>query len=110
MYDLIGLGKISKKASISLIKLTEEKRNQALNACAKALRENAEFIMAQNALDIENAKKNNKSDAFIDRLLLNEKVIESMALGLEQVAQLDNPLNKEIYSHNNLEQGISIIK
>ena len=60
---------------MSLIKLTEDKRNNALKVCAKALRENKEFLIKQNSIDIENAKKKGMSDAFIDRLLLSEKVI-----------------------------------
>ena len=110
MYDLIGLGKRAKKASVFLAKLTEEQRINALKLCAKAIRDNAKYLIEQNAIDVENAKKNGKSDAFIDRLLLSEKVIESMAVGLEQVAILDNPINKVVYSHENQGQGISIVK
>ena len=110
MYDLVSLGKSAKTASINLIKLTEEKRSQTLVACAKALRESAEYLIEQNQIDIENAKTKGMSEAFIDRLLLNEKVIEGMAVGLEQVATLENPLGKTIYSHENTHQGISIVK
>lgn len=110
MYDLITLGVNSKKASSSLIKLTEETRTKALINCANKLRENSAYLIERNMLDIENAKKNGKDAGFIDRLMLNEKVINGMALGLEQVANLDNPLGKEVYSHENAEQGISIVK
>ena len=110
MYDLIGLGKLSKKASIELIKLSENQRNNALKVCAKALRDNKEFLIAQNQIDVENAKQKGMSDAFIDRLLLGDKVIEGMAVGLEQVSTLENPLGKIVYSHQNQEQGISINK
>ncbi len=110
MYDLISLGKKAKTASVNLIKLTEEKRKETLIACAKALRENVQFLIEQNQIDVENAKAKGMSDAFIDRLLLNEKVIDGMAIGLEQVAELENPLGKTVYSHENIEQGISIVK
>ncbi len=110
MYDLIGLGKSAKKASIELIKLSEEQRNNALKVCAKALRDNKQFLIEQNAIDVSNAKQKGMSDAFIDRLLLSDKVIEGMALGLEQVSLLDNPLGKTVYLHQNIEQGISITK
>ena len=110
MYDLISLGRKAKTASINIIKLTEEERNRTLVACAKALRNNAQFLIEQNQIDIENAKIKGKSDAFIDRLLLSEKVIEGMAIGLEQVAELDNPLGEIVYSHENAIQGISIVK
>ena len=110
MFDLVSLGKKAKIASVNLIKLTEEKRAETLVACAKALRDNAEFLIKQNQIDIENAKVKGMSDAFIDRLLLSEKVIEGMAVGLEQVATLENPLGKTIYEYENQNQGISIVK
>ena len=110
MYDLVSLGKKAKSASVNLIKLTEEKRAETLVACAKALRDNAEFLIKQNQIDIENAKTKGMSDAFIDRLLLSEKVVEGMAVGLEQVAELENPLGKTVYEYENATQGISIVK
>ena len=110
MYDLISLGQNAKKASIELIKLTEEKRAKTLLKGAKMLRENAEYLMQENAIDIKNAKEKGMSDAFIDRLALTSSVIESMAVGLEQVAELESPLGQVVYSHENVKQGISIQK
>ena len=60
MYDLISLGQNAKKASIELIKLTEEKRAKTLLEGAKMLRENAEYLMQENAIDIKNAKEKAK--------------------------------------------------
>ena len=110
MYDLITLGQNAKKASIALIKLTEQKREETLIEGAKMLREHADYLMAENAIDIENAKKKGMSDAFIDRLALTDSVIEGMAVGLEQVASLESPLGQVVYSHENVKQGISIQK
>lgn len=110
MFDLIKLGKKAKTASFELINLTEEMRAKALVEGAKMLRENAKFLIEENAIDIENAKEKGMSDSFIDRLALTEKVIEGMAVGLEQVACLENPLGKVVYSYVNQEQGIDIQK
>ncbi len=110
MYDLISLGKSAKSASIALANVSEERRNQALKTCAKLLRENANYLIEQNQIDIKNAKEKGMSDAFIDRLILTEKVVEGMAIGLEQVAQLPSPLGQTVYSHENKEQGINIVK
>lgn len=110
MYDLISLGKSAKNASIELASISEQKRNNALKVCANLLRENAKYLIEQNQIDIDNAKQKGMSEAFIDRLMLTEKVIEGMAIGLEQVALLDSPLGKIVYSHENKEQGISIVK
>lgn len=110
MYDLISLGKRAKSASIELVKLTEQKRSETLMEGAKMLRQHADYLMTENAIDIKSAKIKGMSDAFIDRLALTPNVIEGMAVGLEQVAQLDSPLGKEVYSYKNLEQGIDIVK
>lgn len=110
MYDLISLGKNAKNASIALASVCEQQRNDALRECAKLLRDNAEFLIKENAVDIENAKQKGMSDVFIDRLMLTDKVIEGMAIGLEQVSTLKAPLDQVVYSHENEYQGIKILK
>ena len=110
MFDLVLACEKAKKASKSLLSLTEEKKKEALIVVAKALRDNAERLINENAKDIKLAKEKGATLAFIDRLTLNEKVIEGMAVGIEQVAQLNSPLNKVTYSYLNKEQDISIEK
>lgn len=110
MFDLVALCENAKNAWFFLNKLSENDKNRALILCAKRLREQREYLMSENAVDIQNARQKGMSDAFIDRLNLSEKVIESMAVGLEQVAKLESPLGKVVYSYENVEQGISIEK
>ena len=104
MFDLVLACEKAKKASKSLLSLTEEKKKEALIVVAKALRDNSERLINENAKDIKLAKEQGATLAFIDRLTLNEKVIEGMAVGIEQVAQLNSPLNKVTYSYLNKEQ------
>ena len=110
MIDLQSLGIKAKKAAANLAVLREEVINKTLMVSARYLRENAKFLIEENSADIDAAVKKGISPAFIDRLTLNEKVIESMAVGLEQVATLTSPVGKQLYSHENTEQGISIVK
>ena len=110
MVDLVSLGILAKKASAQLNKLTDKKRSETLLSVAKSLRENVKFLVEENALDIRLATEKGMSEAFIDRLALSEKVIEGMAVGIEQVAQLPCPLNETVYSYENREQGISVNK
>ncbi len=110
MFDLVTLGKSAKTACAEIFALTEQKRKETLLLSAKLLRENKEYLISQNALDIKDAIDAGKSDSFIDRLTLNEKVIEGMAVGIEQVAMLENPLGSLLYSYTNQEQGIEIEK
>lgn len=108
--NLIELCKNSKKAKTSLMSASEEVINKTLVRAGELLIQNAEYLKEQNALDIENAKMSGKTDAFIDRLTLSDKVIFGMAEGLKQVASLTSPVGKEVYSYCNEEQGISIKK
>ncbi|MBQ3116383.1 MAG: glutamate-5-semialdehyde dehydrogenase [Clostridia bacterium] len=110
MIDLNALGKKAKTASSELNLLSEEKINSTLILSAKMLRDNAKYIIEENKKDIELALSNGATDAFIDRLTLSEKVIDGMAVGLEQVSSLKSPLGKQLYSYENKEQGISVVK
>ncbi len=110
MFDLISLGKNAKKAAANLALVSEEKLNHVLVTVAKHIRENKEYLIKENELDVKLAREKGISEAFIDRLMLTEKVIESMAVGIEQVATLKSPVGKERYSFENKEQGISVIK
>jgi glutamate-5-semialdehyde dehydrogenase len=58
------------------------------------VRERSEEIQRVNGLDVARAKTNGQDAAFIDRLTMTPKTIESMALGLEQIVSLADPIGK----------------
>lgn len=103
-------GELAKIASRELFALKEETVNAALKKAAALLRENAEYLKAENAKDIKNAEEKGQTAAFIDRLTLSDKVIEGIAVGIEQVATLPSPVGKTLYAYKNEEQGIDIKK
>jgi len=110
MIDLIELGKGAKKASVDLRRKDEETINKTLRLVADLLRANAELLISENKKDVETAVKNGKNPAFIDRLKLTEKVINGIADGVKEVADLVSPVGKVVYEYENKEQGIKIIK
>jgi glutamate-5-semialdehyde dehydrogenase len=69
-----------------------EKKNRALLAGARILRERVGEILAANELDCEDAHAKDLSAALIDRLTLNSTRIEAIAVGLEEVATLPDPV------------------
>ncbi len=73
-----------------------ETRNEALFAMANALRGRSVEICAANALDCEAARRDGMSDSLLDRLMLDEGRIESMARALESLAALDDPTGRVI--------------
>jgi glutamate-5-semialdehyde dehydrogenase len=71
-------------------------KTNALEAAAKAIRANKVKILAANAADIAEAKKQNITSAFLDRLTLTGESIDAIAAGVEQVALLPDPVGEVI--------------
>jgi glutamate-5-semialdehyde dehydrogenase len=90
------LGKKAKAAFASISLSTNEQRNKALQFSAKAIREHMRGILAANEEDVKKAESEGMSKAMLDRLTLNQSRIEAMAKGLEDIATLPDPLNKEL--------------
>ncbi len=90
---MAAMGKQARAAAAALAKLPAPARDAALRAAAAALREAAPEILAANAQDMANFKG---TPAFGDRLLLNKARVEAMARGLEEVADLPDPLGRTL--------------
>jgi glutamate-5-semialdehyde dehydrogenase len=88
------IGKRARSASRAMARASSTQKNQALLHIAKLVREKAAEIQKVNQIDVERAKGNGQDAAFIDRLTMSTKTIETMALGLEQIVSLDDPIGK----------------
>ena len=89
-----AVGKEARQASRAMARATTEQKNQALTHMARLVREQLPRILETNAVDVERAKKGVHDAAFIDRLTMTAKTVESMALGLEQIVRLEDPIGK----------------
>jgi glutamate-5-semialdehyde dehydrogenase len=87
-----AMGEAARAGARALRLASAEQRTAALQAMAKAIREDAGKILAANAKDIEQAKANGLSGPMLDRLLLDDARLEGMAQGVETVAALPDPL------------------
>lgn len=96
MKTLNQIGELALVAKRKLAKLTTSEKNQLLNSAAKALRDNYDYIIRENSVDVENAKTNGVRASIIDRLILDYGKINSMADGLEQIAKLPDPIGEVI--------------
>ena len=83
-----GIGEAAKAASRRLAIASADEKNAALLAAAKSLRAATPQILAANAKDVEAAKAAGRPASFVDRLLLDEKRINGIAVGLEEIAAL----------------------
>ena len=88
------LGKQAKAAAKVLACATTEQKNKALTIAANALRENMDALLKANALDVLSVKKAGKADSFVDRLELNPERVEGMAVALEDIAKLADPVGR----------------
>jgi glutamate-5-semialdehyde dehydrogenase len=86
------IGENARVAGRALANAPTEQKNAALTHAASALRKATPVILAANEKDIEAAKAAGRPAAFIDRLKLDEKRIEGIAKGLEDIAALDDPV------------------
>ncbi len=87
-----GMGKAARCAAKSLALSSNALRNQALNAAAAAVRSNADKILLANETDIAAARQQELGPAMLDRLMLDAARIESIAAGLEAIAELPDPI------------------
>jgi glutamate-5-semialdehyde dehydrogenase len=88
------IGQRARQASRSMARASSGQKNQALTQIAKLVREKANEIQRVNQLDVARAQANGQDAAFIDRLTMTPKTVESMALGLEQIVSLEDPIGK----------------
>ena len=88
------IGMRARAASRAMARASSEQKNQALLHIAKVVRQKSAEIQKVNQVDVERAKTNGQEAAFIDRLTMTPKTIETMALGLEQIVSLDDPIGK----------------
>lgn len=86
------LGANAKASEKAMRCASTEQKNKALAAIEKALNENAEKILAANALDLEAAVKNGMSPAMQDRLRLTAERIKGIADGVSDVIMLEDPI------------------
>jgi glutamate-5-semialdehyde dehydrogenase len=69
-------------------------KDLALAAAAAAIDRERSAILAANTRDVEKARASGLKESLIDRLLLNDKRIDSIIEGIETVVRLDDPIGK----------------
>ena len=104
--NLGGVFERVKRASKSLALLSDDQRNDILNAVADAIITNKERILSANAEDLA---KMDKSNPLYDRLMLTEKRLEDIAGDMRNVATLPSPLG-HITKQKTLPNGLRLCR
>ena len=89
---MAGIGASARTAARELAVASAEQKNAALKAAAAAIRSSAQAILDANAKDVAAMKSGDRPASFVDRLMLNSKRIEAIAKGLEDIAELPDPI------------------
>lgn len=84
----------AKSSSRVLGALSGKEKNRILKEMAAALRKNTDPLLQANSIDMENGKANNLSSALMDRLFLDENRIDAMAVAVEEIASLKEPVGR----------------
>jgi len=84
----------AKASSRVLSTLSAADKNRILREMAQALRINTSDILKANALDMQDAETNNLTSALKDRLLLDEGRVDGMAVAIEEIAALKEPVGR----------------
>ncbi len=87
-----GMGRAARCAARSLALSSDATRNQALIAAAAAVRGDIDKILHANKEDLDVATGRDLSPAMLDRLMLDSSRVESIAAGLEAIAELPDPI------------------
>ncbi|HEY5633227.1 MAG TPA: glutamate-5-semialdehyde dehydrogenase [Burkholderiaceae bacterium] len=88
------VGRRARAASRAMARAATAQKDLALRSTAAAIRRDAAALKAANAKDLAAARNAGHDAAFVDRLELGDKAIEAMALGLEQIAMLADPIGE----------------
>ena len=86
------MGRAARVAAQVLARASTEQKNTALRAAAVAIVRQRSAILAANDRDVRAAQQAGVKGALIDRLLLDEPRIGAIARGIEDIAQLEDPI------------------
>ncbi|MCZ6763580.1 MAG: glutamate-5-semialdehyde dehydrogenase [Alphaproteobacteria bacterium] len=93
---MMEIGRNAKAAAHKLGLATAAQKDTALAKAAAAIRANSAEILGANAEDVADAKKKNLAEPMIDRLALDGDRVETMAVGLENIAKFPDPVGREL--------------
>jgi len=82
----------AKTDSASIASAPSSSKNAFLSYLEKQLISNKDEIISENKKDLTLAKKNKLEPAFIDRLIISSKTIDSMCEGLRNIHSLNDPV------------------
>jgi glutamate-5-semialdehyde dehydrogenase len=90
------LGTQARAAAALMARATAADKRDALLRLAALLRQNQALLQAENAKDLARARASGLSDPMVDRLKLTPAILETCALGCEQLASMPDIIGEII--------------
>lgn len=107
MKDILEQARWCKAAAPALAALSAREKNRLLRELGEELTAQTPAILAANAQDVEEARKNGMTEALLDRLTLTSQRIDGIAQGVAQVADLPDPIG-EVVEGRTLPNGLEV--
>jgi len=89
-----AMGDSARAAAQALAHLDADQKSAALHAAADAIRAATPQILAANVKDMQSARERGLPAARLDRLMLDEGRVLAMAAGVDEVADLPDPIGE----------------
>lgn len=97
-HDITLLGQQARQASVAMRTANGKAKAHALLAMAEHLLAQKHVLQAENAKDLGAARANQLAPALLDRLTLSDQALSTMALGLQQIAAMPDPIGSQTAS------------
>jgi glutamate-5-semialdehyde dehydrogenase len=91
-----AMGRAAREGARALRLASASQRTTAISAMAAAIRDQASTILAANAEDLTAARAAGVSGPMLDRLMLDDGRVEALAVAIETVAAIPDPVGAEI--------------
>ena len=105
---MLKMGQAAKLASVAISLASTDQKNIALRAIGERILGERSRLMLENEKDLEAGRAKGLNTAMLDRLAFTDASFDSMVNGLEQVAQLQDPVGEIsdlVYRPNGLQVG-----
>jgi len=108
ILEIIGENAI--KAKHAIHNSNNELKNKIISNIAKNIKDNYDYILQENQIDLNNARSNNLSAPLIDRLTLNPDRLDAIVGAIYKVINLDDPSYKVLDEWEGDNNGLLIQK
>lgn len=95
-FRVIDIAKGAKRTAAVLARLSSDIKDRVLLEAARRITAKVDYLIEENAKDVDAALRRGLSPAMVDRLTLKKSTIEDMVKGLQEVALLPDPVGKVI--------------